>query len=207
MSGERVTDAGFAVAPTPDDGRRLSRTMPWDEAARPVYSSPEPGRRYRETELASAHQLVQVHDHLRSELTRIRDLIEQVAAGAIEVAQALSMINTMAMRQNNWTLGSYCQTYCRVVTTHHTIEDTALFPHLRDREAALVPIVDRLEQEHHVIAAVLEDVDRALVALVSAPGGLDDLRDAMDLLTDTMLSHLSYEERMLLEPLARYGFF
>jgi hypothetical protein len=32
------------------------------------------------------------------------------------------------------------------------------------------------------------------------------LRDAVDLLTDTLLSHLSYEERELVEPLARLGF-
>jgi len=31
------------------------------------------------------------------------------------------------------------------------------------------------------------------------------LRAAVDLLTDALLSHLSYEERELVEPLARHG--
>ena len=35
------------------------------------------------------------------------------------------MINTMTMRQNNWTLGAYCESYCRIVTGHHTLEDGA----------------------------------------------------------------------------------
>ena len=34
----------------------------------------------------------------------------------------------MTMRQNNWTLGTYCESYCRVVTTHHTLEDQRHVP-------------------------------------------------------------------------------
>ena len=113
----------------------------------------------------------------------------------------------MTMRQNDCALGAYCQSYCRLVTTHHTIEDTSMFPHLRSRQPELVPVIDRLEEEHHVIAAVLDEVDRALVAVVSEPDGTARLREAVDLLSDTLLSHLSYEERELVEPLARVGFF
>ena len=55
---------------------------------------------------------------------------------------------------------------------------------------------------------MLDDVDRALVAVVvREPDGLGRLREAVDLLSDTMGSHLSYEERQLVEPLARYGFY
>ena len=53
---------------------------------------------------------------------------------------------------------------------------------------------------------MLERVDRALVGLVSDPvDGMTALRAAVDLLTDGLLSHLSYEERELVEPLARLG--
>jgi hypothetical protein len=71
----------------------------------------------------------------------------------------------------------------------------------------LTPVVDRLEQEHHAIADVLDQVDRALVALVTGPDGMAKLRQVVDLLTDTLLSHLSYEERELVEPLARFGYY
>jgi hypothetical protein len=54
---------------------------------------------------------------------------------------------------------------------------------------------------------VLEQVDRALVEFVSGPDGDKQLRAAADLLTDTLLSHLAYEERELVEPLARLGFY
>ncbi|MFF5219326.1 hemerythrin domain-containing protein [Micromonospora sp. NPDC000442] len=146
-----------------------------------------------------------VHDGLRAELAQIHDLIEQVAAGLIDVGTARSHINTMTMRQNKWTLGTYCESYCRVVTTHHTIEDRSLFPHLRRADSRLAPVIDRLEEEHHAIHDVLEGVDRALVAFVATPDGMADLRAAVDLLSDTLLSHLSYEERELVEPIARLG--
>jgi hemerythrin-like domain-containing protein len=91
------------------------------------------------------------------------------------------------------------------VTTHHSIEDQALFPQLRRADPRLAPVVDRLEQEHRTIHDVLEGVDQALVALVDGSGDIAGLRRAVDLLDDTLLSHLSYEERELVEPLARLG--
>ncbi|WP_328417509.1 LLM class flavin-dependent oxidoreductase [Micromonospora sp. NBC_00389] len=195
----------FAVVPTPDDGRRRSDRQVWDESTRPSGPAPDPTRTYTPQEQANGQHLVQVHDGLRGELAQIHDLIEQVAAGEIDAGTARSHINTMTMRQNRWTLGVYCESYCRIVTTHHTIEDQALFPRLRQRDPRLAPVVDRLEQEHHVIHDVLEGVDQALVAYVGAPDGLAELRAAVDLLSDTLLSHLSYEERELVEPLARLG--
>ncbi|MEV0212951.1 LLM class flavin-dependent oxidoreductase [Micromonospora sp. NPDC050695] len=201
----RVTAGAFAVVPTPDDGRRLSDRQVWDESARPTGPAPDPTRTYTAHEQANGQHLVQVHDGLRGELAQIHDLIEQVAAGEIDAGAARSHINTMTMRQNRWTLGAYCESYCRIVTTHHTIEDQALFPRLRQADPRLRPVIDRLEQEHHVIHDVLEGVDQALVAYVGAPDGLAALRAAVNLLTDTLLSHLSYEERELVEPLARLG--
>ncbi|MBB6629143.1 LLM class flavin-dependent oxidoreductase [Nocardioides sp. KIGAM211] len=198
--------SGLGVRPTVDDGTRRSTEQPWDETTRPTYVPADPDRVYTAHEEATAQHLVDVHDHLRGELAQLFDVIGQVEAGSLDAGRARSLINTMTMRQNNWTLGAYCESYCRVVTTHHTIEDTSMFPHLRARDAALVPVIDRLEAEHHVIADVLDQVDRALVAVVSGPGGLPQLRAAVDLLADTMASHLAYEERMLLEPLARFGF-
>jgi len=109
----------------------------------------------------------------------------------------------MTMRQNNWTLGAYCESYCRVVTVHHSIEDQSFFPQVRRADPRLGPVLDRLSAEHRVIHDVLNRVDAALVATVTDPGGIDALSDAVDLLTDTLLSHLSYEERELVEPMAR----
>ncbi|WP_242624261.1 hemerythrin domain-containing protein [Micromonospora kangleipakensis] len=117
------------------------------------------------------------------------------------------MLNEMTMRQNNWTLGAYCAAYCTAVTQHHGLEDNSIFPHLRRADAGLAPVLDRLEEEHVVIHEVVESVDRALVNLIRQPGDFTELQEAVDVLTDTLLSHLSYEERVIVEPLARYGFY
>ena len=93
------------------------------------------------------------------------------------------------------------------MTLHHTLEDRGVFPHLRAADPRLAPVIDRLEQEHVAIHGVLEEVDRALVAFVSAPDGDKQLAEAADLLANTLLSHLAYEERELVEPLARLGFY
>jgi hemerythrin-like domain-containing protein len=203
-----MTGGAFTVVPTPDDGIRRSATRVWDEADRPAGPARDPARTYTAQEQAGGRHLIEVHDALRAELDQIFDLIDQVAAGTMNAATARSHINEMTMRQNNWTLGSYCESYCRLVTVHHTIEDQSLFPYLRHRDPRLGPVIERLQAEHRVIHDVLDGVDRALVTFISAAdrgAALAGLRAAADLLSDTLRSHLSYEERELVEPIARLG--
>jgi hemerythrin-like domain-containing protein len=153
--------------------------------------------------VSSGAHLVEVHDHLREELSRVRALVAEVAAGTLEAGAARDEIHTMTMRQNNWTLGAYCASYCRLVTMHHMAEDRMLYPRLRRMEPRLAPVLDRLTKEHHMIHEVLERVDEALVAMVNGPGGIEELSAAVDELTGTLLAHLSYEEDELVEPLDR----
>jgi hemerythrin-like domain-containing protein len=175
----------------------------WDEAARPTSPAPSSDAVYTAAGRAHSQLLIDVHDHLRAELSRVRSLIKQVADGALDVATVRSEINTMTMRQHNWTVGTYCESYCRLVTLHHTLEDMSLYPQLRRGDARLGPVLDRLTEEHHIIHGVLERVDAALVATLSDPKRITDLQAAVDLLADSLLSHLSYEERELTEPMSR----
>jgi hypothetical protein len=200
---------GVRVTPTPAPASRLTDDVPWDESTRPTYPAPADAT-YSEAQQAYPQHLIDIHDALRAELAQLRDVVDQVRRGLMQVGQARSVVNTMTMRQNNWTLGAYCESYCRIVTGHHSLEDHSMFRYLRHADPAAGPVVDRLHQEHEVIAEVLERVDRALVGLVSAEVtqagyALEDFAGTVDLLADTLLSHLSYEERELLHPLARYG--
>jgi Luciferase-like monooxygenase/Hemerythrin HHE cation binding domain len=197
----------FSVTPTPDSPRTSAETA-WDEATRPAGPAPAPERRYTPDQQAAGQHLIDVHDGLRAELSRLRDMVGQVAAGHRNPAAVRSFINRMTIRQNSWTLGAFCASYCRIVAGHHTLEDRSIFPHLRNADTDLAPVIDRLEQEHEVIADLLERVDRAMLALVTdEDGGMAKAQAVMDLFTDALLSHLSYEERELVEPLARLGFY
>ena len=132
--------------PTPDDGVRLSATLPWDESKRPSRVVPEnaagagyaqpghppaPGRHPRPTCATSR--------------PRCATSSTRYAAAQLTVGAARSAVNTMTMRQNNWTLGANCQLYCRIVTGHHTLEDHSVFTHLRRSEPDLAAVLDRLQ--------------------------------------------------------------
>ena len=68
-------------------------------------------------------------------------------------------------------------------------------------------MIDRLADEHLVIHDAIQAVDRALVGHINAPDDYAPIQAAIDALTDALLSHLSYEEHELVEPLARLVFY
>jgi hypothetical protein len=196
----------LGVAPTPDDGIRHSDSSPWDEATRPHREPSASDVAYSDTGRQVGQHLVDVHDMLRRELSELREIVAQVRDGALEAGDARSALNAMAMRQNDWTLGAFCSRYCGVVARHHGLEDDAIFPHLARSDERLAPVIGRLTEEHLVIHDAIEEVDRALVQHI-VEHDFERLQSAIDLLTDALLSHLSYEEYELVEPLARLGFY
>jgi hypothetical protein len=180
----------------------------WDETTRPTLGEAADASYPASQEVFHRH-LVEIHDHLRSELDRLHGLVEEVRRGVLTAGEARSQVHAMSLRQNNWTLGAYCQSYCGFVNGHHTLEDTSVFPHLRRAEPAAAPVLDRLAEEHVTIHGLLDDVDRALVGLVhrTDDAALDAVEESLQTLGDRLLSHLTYEERELRGPLSRHGFY
>jgi alkanesulfonate monooxygenase SsuD/methylene tetrahydromethanopterin reductase-like flavin-dependent oxidoreductase (luciferase family) len=205
-SAESEVD-GLGVTPTPEETTRLSDRAPWDESTRPRRDRPGAQVSYSDAGRTAAKALVGVHNMLRQELSELRDILQQVRDGAMHAADARGALNEMALRQNDWTLGTICSRYCGVVAAHHSGEDSVLFPHLARREPQLQPVIDRLTDEHLVIHEAIEQVDHALVEHMTRPEGHDAIQDALDFLTDALLSHLAYEEQELVEPLGRLGFY
>lgn len=155
----------------------------------------------------AAEHLVEVHDMFRAELTQLRELLEKVRDGAMSAGDARTKLNEMTLRQNDWTLGAVCARYCVGVTSHHTLEDEGIFPHLAGKDPALQPVLDRLGSEHVEIHHAIEAVDRELVAHMSDAGGYERLQEAVDLLANALLEHFEFEERELAEPLTKFGFY
>ena len=152
---------------------------------------------------AGQETLLAIHQHLRQELARLREVIVEVGQGRTSAAAARSYLNDMTMRQNYWTLGAFCSAYCRVVSVHHAIEDQQLFPDLKAADQSLGPILERLRSDHEGIAGLLSEIDSALVAMVESPQRLEDTQSAVARLSDALLAHLKLEEDSLLEPIGR----
>jgi hemerythrin-like domain-containing protein len=152
---------------------------------------------------AQQQLLRSVHQHLRDELTQIRDVVAQVIEGSTDLESARHLINHLTVRQNYWTLGSFCAAYCRVVAIHHTIEDETMFPGLATREPQLVPVIERLGEEHETIAGILTRLDEALVAMVADDTALAQVQELADELSTQLLAHLAFEEERLLPAIGR----
>jgi hypothetical protein len=186
----------------------MSDDTTWDESTRPTLAEPE-DTSYSPAQLTFSEHLVGIHDHLRAELTRLYGLVDEVRRGVLTAGEARAEVHAMSLRQNNWTLGAYCQSFCGFVNGHHSLEDASVFSHLRLAEPSTAPVLDRLSEEHVVIHHLLDAVDRTLVALVREgdAAGLDAVETALRDLGDRLVSHLTYEERELRGPLARHGFY
>ena len=144
-----------------------------------------------------------MHAHLREELQQIRDVVAQVVDGETDVGAARHLINHLTMRQNYWTLGSFCAAYCRVVAIHHTIEDQTMFPGLAAHEPSLAPVIARLSAEHETIAEVLTGLDEAWSRWSPTRPACGRCRPASEQLATQLLAHLAYEEEQLLPAIGR----
>ncbi|WP_160159701.1 hemerythrin domain-containing protein [Streptomyces sp. 3213.3] len=195
------------IVPTPPPSIRRSKRSVLDEASRPTAPEPSPEISFTSHGVAVGRHLVDVHNHYRDELQVLRGLLDQVTEGITTAGQARSELNQFTLRANNWALGGVCQRQCVSYTDHHTAEDSSIFPHLRTRQRSLQEVLDRLDVEHNLIGEVLEEIDAALVHLARNPTDIGPVSEAVDLLTDTLLSHFAYEERELLAPLAQHGFY
>ncbi|MEO6886071.1 MAG: hemerythrin domain-containing protein [Jatrophihabitantaceae bacterium] len=195
------------IVPSAPPSTRFSKRTVLDEAGRPTTPEPAAEVTFTAHGILVGRHLVEVHDHYRGELRELHGLLERVAQGVITAGQARGELNEFALRANNWAFGGLCQRQCVAFVEHHLSESGSVFPYLGRRQRSLQGVLDRLEAEHHVIGEVLEGVDAALVHLARNPTELDPITEAVDLLTDTMLSHFAYEERELIAPLAQYGFF
>jgi hypothetical protein len=173
-----------------------------DDASRPRIAPVEPDV---VTDIGRAGQeaLVAVHEHLRQEMRQVIEVLDKIAMGSADPAVGRSLVNRMTMRQNYWSVGAFCATYCRILTLHHTIEDQRLFRDLRDDDLSLSPVLERLSEEHEVIAGLLDRLDRALVRMVDEAGAVGPASEEAAALSEALLSHLDYEEEQLLGPLGR----
>ena len=148
---------------------------------------------------AMAAELLWVHGKIRHDLSVIQQLALDVPNGlpAEQIRQEIAELQTNSPL---WKLRVNCLYYCRIVHTHHRIEDALLFPALRRSNASLDPIVDRLESDHRRVSDHLDSVEQGADRLIEEDTQEDraHLVDALNKLSDHLLAHLDFEEESIL---------
>lgn len=140
--------------------------------------------------------LVMIHDHFRSNMLHLRDLIARAAEGSVSPTELQAETENMEMLQNYRQFGALCGQHCQIIHQHHSIEDRAIFPALGSKSAAFKRVVDRLQAEHVIVHDVLVRLIGAINNLITdpAPGKFAEVRALYDALEKVLLSHFGYEE-------------
>ncbi|MFD5366763.1 nitroreductase/quinone reductase family protein [Streptomyces sp. NPDC127103] len=155
---------------------------------------------------AIADHLVKVHAELRAELTALREGLGSAASEAADAADAAGPADAAATAdtvvRRTPTLGGqlarHCLTFCGALHAHHHNEDSAFdllereFPELSDS-------LDRMREEHKVVARTVEELE-ALLTSGAAPA---TLRAEVDRLATRLEEHFAYEEAQLVPALTR----
>lgn len=143
-------------------------------------------------------QLKWVHNLLRRDLRTCERLARAVTDGAT-AAEVQGEIRYLQAGGPLFQLRITCLHYCRFVHGHHGAEDVALFPAVRQADARLNTVVDRLEADHRAVSLLLDDVEATADALNAGDSTLERGRlvDALNELSTRLLEHLAFEEESL----------
>jgi Hemerythrin HHE cation binding domain len=140
---------------------------------------------------ALSEQLIHVHQALRERLASVRQ--EVVAAGQRGADTAIGE-----------DLLSHCLGFCTAIHAHHTGEDSELLPALRAAAPELAPVIDKLIEDHALVAGILRQV-RELLTPGRAPSRPEALVRELDGLIAILESHFNYEERRIAKALDTAG--
>lgn len=132
--------------------------------------------------IAWSNELKAVHGRLREAL-RVTQAAVKVGEPSGPLARELLL---------------FCHGFCAALTGHHEGEDRELFPAIAAAHPDLAPTLQKLEQDHsmiaHLVAALEDATERGLPP--------DKLEAHLEGIAAIMESHFRYEERELLTVLA-----
>jgi Hemerythrin HHE cation binding domain len=134
---------------------------------------------------ALSQQLTQVHLALREQLSLLRNEVTEGPGSAAAGDDAIAA-----------DLLGHCLSLCTAIHTHHSGEDDQLLPALRAAAPELAPVIDKLIEDHALVAGILRRI-RELLTPGPAPSSPGALTRELDGLGAILESHFSYEERRL----------
>jgi hemerythrin-like domain-containing protein len=159
-----------------------------------------------ESEMRPGRHLAMIHDHQRQNMAVLRNLIDRARSGALTAADLDGALDGLSLLDNYRRFGNLCGQHCQIVHTHHSIEDSYVFPELSAKAEAFRRVVDRLIEEHGVIHALLTRLLDELSLLVETPdaSAFEAAAATYNRLETLLLSHFNYEERSIGPALGRF---
>ncbi|MEU9740437.1 hemerythrin domain-containing protein [Micromonospora chersina] len=127
-------------------------------------------------------RLIEIHDWLREELTRLRASLDSPGGAALS-------------RE----LRAHCVGFCAALDRHHTGEDGGAFRALAEQAPELRPVLAELSADHSIVADLLRRID----ALLTEAADGRSVRAELDGLAALLETHFTYEERKLVAALNR----
>lgn len=143
-------------------------------------------------------ELLYIHTILRRDLDRVAQLAVDVRAG-YPVQGVVDTVRDLETNSPLWRLREGCWRYCRILHSHHTIEDAAIFPMARRKDPSLNRVIDKLEEDHLIVHHITERI-AVLATAVSTNDTFETRADLVGALTDLeshLLTHLAIEETSL----------
>src|SRR6478736_6820661 len=153
----------------------------------PSFHDPRQDEPDRTTALAA--QLAAVHDDLRARVRAIRGgLLRPGTTTADAQSPAAGILE-------------HCLGFCRALQAHHTGEDDGLFAALRVERPDLGPMLDKLAEDHHLVAGILTRVavlaEEASETSEASGARRTRLVGELDGLMAIMDSHFAFGERSI----------
>ena len=137
-----------------------------------------------------------IHDHFRAHMKLLQKVLDKVENGDASPEELRDRTEALPMLNNYRRFGNLCGQHCRIIEMHHTIEDQALFPILKQKNNSLKSVIDRLIAEHEIVHELLLRLVDASKHLVHdpSPENFASARELYESFETVLLSHLSYEE-------------
>lgn len=156
---------------------------------------------------APGRHLVMIHNHFRSEMQVLRDLIDRAKSGTESPDAIKAETASLSMIENYEQFGNLCGQHCQIINIHHSIEDQHIFPALRAQSEAYKAVADRLEQEHVIVHELLVRLVAAINTLADDPHPVNFTvcTATYDSLERVLLSHFGYEEEQIGDALGYFG--
>ncbi|MEV0705486.1 nitroreductase/quinone reductase family protein [Saccharopolyspora sp. NPDC050389] len=144
--------------------------------------------------------LVEGHDWIRKELIELRAQVDEIIAGGADDA-ALERAKPSLAEQ----MRTHCLEFCAAVKQHHMGEDMGAFPMLAQQYPELAPELEKLGEEHKVVARLQDEIRQLVEGYVPGKSDPVQLRERLEVLASELEEHFAYEEKTVVAALNTMG--